>query len=198
MAATAYPLEQLYADQDADWVIDTIPAVLAWVPGRSQKRASQPFTFEIEHIVAGQPAANTSLSLSWDIAALEKYDREVRSRARRMREARTAQREHIAELAAYGLALVSISLLMPGRRIVLMRRSLPPDLVFDITPNCVRGVEVAGRAQGGVAALSRVRDGSGGSPGKAAKLLERPDIAEVHLSLWCASPRVAIMQQIKP
>jgi hypothetical protein len=198
MSAAAYALEKLYVDQDADWVIDTIPAVLAWVPGRSKKRASQPFIFEIEHIVGGHPMAGTALSLSWDIAALEMHDREVRSRARRMREARTAQRENVTELAAYGLALVSVSLLMPGRRVVLMRRGLPPDLVFDITPTSVRGVEVAGRAQGGVAALERVRDGRGGSPGKAAKLLARPELAEVHLSLWCGSPRVAIMQQIKP
>lgn len=198
MSDAAYSLERLYADQDADWVIDTIPAVLAWVPGKSKKRATQPFTFEIEHIAAGHPTATTSLSLSWDIAALEMHDREVRARARRMREARTAQRENVTELAAYGLALVSVSLLMPGRRVVLMRRGLPPDLVFDITPTCVRGVEVAGRAQGGIAALEKVRDGRGGSPGKAAKLLARTDLVEVHLSLWCASPRVAIMQQIKP
>lgn len=198
MTVAAYALEKLYAAKDADWVIDTIPAVLAWVPGTSKKRAAQPFTFEIEHIVAGDPVVNTSLSLSWDLAALERHDREVRSRARRMREARTAQREHVTELAAYGLALVAVSLVMPGRRVVLMRRGLPPDLVFDITPTSLRGVEVAGRAQGGLAALERVRDGSSGSPGKRANLLARPDLAEVHLSLWCASPRVAILQQIKP
>ena len=45
IARTHYPyaLEQLYADQSADIVCDTIPAVLAWVPGATEARARQPF-----------------------------------------------------------------------------------------------------------------------------------------------------------
>lgn len=34
----AYPLERLYLDQDFDWVVDTIPAVLAWVPATTRQR----------------------------------------------------------------------------------------------------------------------------------------------------------------
>jgi hypothetical protein len=57
-----------------------------------------------------------------------------------------------------------------------------------------------------MAALRAVRNGAPpkagtpgtGSPGKAATLLARADLAEVHLSLWCASPRVSMMEQLKP
>jgi hypothetical protein len=94
----AYALEQLYAAQDHDWVVDTIAPVLAWVPGTSKASATQPFSFLVEHTAAGKPA---------------------------------------------------------------------------------RGTQAA-------------------KTGKAPALLARTDLAEVHLSLWSAKPRAAILEQVKP
>ncbi|WP_434048249.1 MULTISPECIES: hypothetical protein [Sorangium] len=67
-----------------------------------------------------------------------------------------------------------------------------PDFLLDATPGALRGVEVAGRSSGGFSALRAVRLEKG--PG----LLARRDIAEVHISLWCAVPRVSELYQVKP
>jgi hypothetical protein len=61
-----------------------------------------------------------------------------------------------------------------------------------------RGVEVAGRATGGNAELRATREGKGGALGKAPQLREMPDVAEAWLSLWCRTPRVSEMYQVKP
>lgn len=195
-----YPLEQLYTDQDFDWVVDTVPGVLAWVPGHAKERHRQPFRFTVHH----QPTPDgrtevLQLSLRWDVRKLAAHDSAVRERAARMRAGRTAQREHVTELAAYGLALVAISVFLPGRRVVSMRKGLPPDLLLDVTPGALRGVEVSGRSQGGLRVLGELREGAGaGEPGKQSLLLARTDVAEAWLSLWCASPHVALMAKVKP
>ena len=44
-----YSLEQLFVDQDRDWVIETIAPVLAWVLGATSKERKQPFRFEVDH-----------------------------------------------------------------------------------------------------------------------------------------------------
>ena len=210
----AYALEQLYVDQDHDFVVACIPAVLAWVdPGGYQ----QPFVFSCEHAsMATAAVAPVILAVSWSMPALQAKNADVANIANRMRTGRTPQREHVPELAAYGLALVAISALMPGRRVVGYMCGTAPDILLDSTPGSLRGVEVAGRTGGGFSALRAVRDGtaakkarrptggkparkaSAGLPGKAAQLLARTDIVEVHLSLWCRGPRVAILQSVKP
>jgi hypothetical protein len=195
-----YPLEQLYADQDFDWVVDTVPGVLAWVPGSAKERHQQPFRFTVHHQPA--PGARTEplqFLLRWDLRQLERHDSAVRERAARMRAGRTAQREHVTELAAYGLALIAISVFLPGRRVVSMRKGLPPDLLLDVTPGALRGVEVAGRSRGGLRALEELRHGDGREePGKQPQLLARGDVVAAWLSLWCASPHVAVMAKVKP
>jgi hypothetical protein len=129
---------------------------------------------------------------------------DVKAHAQRLRTGRSVQREHVTELAAYGLTFVAISLLMPGRKVVHVLKGSAPDLLFDVTPGALCGVETSGRATGGSAALQVVRHGTppaagkAGSPGKAATLLARSDLAEVHLSLWSGSPRVSIMERLKP
>ncbi len=128
---------------------------------------------------------------------------DLNDRVRRFRLGRTAQREHITELAAYGLTFVAISILMPQRRVKTMQFGSAPDILFDDTPGALRGVETAGRSKDGRAALRIVRDGvpttgsKGGKPGKASALLARTDLAEVHLSLWCASPRLGTLEQLR-
>ena len=200
----SYALEQLFVDQGSDLVIDTIASVLAWVPGKSKKRGTQPFTFQVEHRVPPAAAKRVSIDLTWNIAKLQALVPGVQAHATRLATGVSAQREHVAELAAYGLAMVGISVLMPGIRILAFRRGLAPDLLFDVTPAALRGVEVAGRTKGGWNKLKEIRDGSAATKkktataGKASQLRARADVAEAHLSLFCASPRVALKERVKP
>jgi hypothetical protein len=193
----SYGLEKLFSDQDRDWVVDTIAPVLAWVPGKSIARKTQPFRFIVQQLAAGVATA-VAIDLVWDEATLSGQVPGVLDHAERLRTGKSAQREHVTELAAYGLTFVAISSLMPGRRVVHMNKGVAPDILLDLTPTALKGVETAGRATGGKKALSRVRDGTGGTQGKAPQLLARADLAEVHLALWCASPRVSLLERLKP
>lgn len=194
-----YQLEQLYEDQEPDLVIDTIAAVLAWVPGKTNKRWQQPYIFKVHHQPeAGSAESEVEIALTWDTQALATHDSNVETIATRMRTGRTALHEDVAKLAAYGLAMVAISVLMPGTRVEAFNRYSAPDLLIDVTPENLRGVEVAGRSTGGKYALTSVMHGSDETPGKHAQLLARTDVAEAHLSLWCASPRVALFSKVKP
>ena len=100
--------------------------------------------------------------------------------------------------------MVAMAVLMPGVRVKAMNRGSAPDFLFDVTPGAVRGVETCGRSMGGRSSLLQVRNGApatasrAATVGKATQLLARSDIAEAHLSLWCAAPRIAIMEQVKP
>jgi hypothetical protein len=198
-----YDIERLFIDQDRDWVIDTIAPLLAWVPGKTRARTTQPFWFRVDYTIAGGATVAT-IALTWNPTTLEGIVPGLGDHVRRLRQGQTVQREHVTELAAYGLTFVAISALMPGRRVKALRKGSAPDILFDVTPGALRGVEAAGRATGGRVALLAVRDGTSGkgkrtaAPGKAAQLRARSDIAEVHLSLWCASPRLGIMEQVKP
>lgn len=189
-----YQLEQLFVDQDPDFVVDCIAALLAWVPGRSAKKARQPFRFPVEHTASGT-TLRYDIDLSWSSAALEAHDAGISAHAERLRTGRSVQREHVTELAAYALSFVAISLLMQGRRVVAMNFYAAPDLLFDATPNKLRGVEASGRKSGGREALVVVSDGVGG---KRQSLLARVDVVEAHLSLWSASARYGIVEQVKP
>jgi hypothetical protein len=195
--AIAYPLEQLFVDQDRDWVIDTVAAVMAWVPGTSQKKSTPPFRFALEQ-KHKHAITHSVIELSWDEAKLEQLVPGVKAHAKRLRGAKSAQREHVTELAAYGLTFVAVSVLFPSRRVVGMQLGVAPDILLDLTPGALRGVETAGRRTGGRSAFKAVRNRSPGQAGKAAILAARPDLIEVHLSLWCASPRISIMEQLKP
>jgi hypothetical protein len=79
-----------------------------------------------------------------------------------------------------------------------MQMGVAPDILFDVSPGALRGVETAGRTSGGRAALIAVRNGTRTQKGKAPDLIARTDLAEVHLSLWCVSSRIGIMEQLKP
>ena len=186
----SYELEKLFVDQDEDFVVDCIAPVLAWVPGRSKPRSRQPFAFPVEWTV-GRKTRQTTLALSWNLEALTLRVPGVEQHATRLAGKRSPQREHVTELAAYGLSLVAISVLFPGRRVIGFNNGAAPDILFDPTPNAIRGVEAAGRSRGGRNALLAVRTD------KLAPLLVRTDIAELHLSLWCASARQGIMEQVR-
>ena len=187
-----YALERLYNDHEPDWVVDTIPALLAWVQGASS-HLRQPCRFALAYAASpGGPLHPIELALRWNLNALRAHDPSVRAHLERMRSGRTAQREHVVELAAYGLALVAIAVLLPGRRVIAMGTYERPDLLFDTTAGALAGVEVAGRTTGGRRILASVR------AEKLPLLQQAPDLAEVYLSLWCASPRVADFRKVKP
>jgi hypothetical protein len=192
-----YNVERLYDDQQRDFVIDAVPAMIAWLAATRTTRAPYRFEIEVKRDAAARPA-NEELVVAWNLGALAKRDPALNDRVRRLRSGRTPHREHATEVAAYGLALVAISALLPGRRVVAWARYVAPDLLFDATPHARRGVEVAGRPKGGRSALHVVRDGRGGQPGKAALLREDPEIAEAWLSLWCGTPTVSMMVHVKP
>ncbi len=192
-----YPLERLFTDQDHDWVADAIAPVLAWVPGRSRAKASPPFRFPLEVTGCGR-VDRRAVDLTWDEQALASRVPGVLDHAGRLRAGRSVQREHVTELAAYGLSLVAISIVWPGRRIQAFSIGVAPDILFDLTPNALRGVESAGRATGGRRALVVVRNGTKTQRGKHAQLAARTDLAEVHLSLWSASARHGMMEQVLP
>ncbi|MFO0603611.1 MAG: hypothetical protein U0324_10585 [Polyangiales bacterium] len=199
--AVRYPLERLYADQDRDWVVDAVPYVLAWVSQPSLAAARQPVVFDVawKATTAQRRLERVSLSLTWDLTALAAEDAGLTARVERLRARRTVDREAVTRNAAEGLALVAVSVFLPGRRVVHMNVFSSPDLVLDaVTPGALRGVEVAGITRGGPKALSGLRAGTASKPGKRAELLARPDIAEVHLSLWGGASCVAEMYKIKP
>lgn len=202
-AAIGYSLERLFVDQNADLVHDTIAPMLAWIPGKSAAKRAQPFRFDVEHIRGAQRTL-LFIDLSWNLNELEALVPGLRGHVRRLQSSRSAQREHITELAAYGLTFVAISVLMPGQRAKAFRKGSAPDILLDLTPGALRGVEAAGRSTGGKSVLLGVRNGTPATrttskaAGKAALLSARTDLAEVHLSLWSGSPRISIMEQLKP
>jgi hypothetical protein len=194
----SYKVEQLYEDQHRDFVLDAVPAMLAWLLA-SAHGVRREFEFDVE---VKRSAADTSsqetLLVSWDMQKLSAYDPSLEQRVQRMLSGRTPHREHVTEVAAYGLALIAISVFLPGRRVVAWARHVAPDLLLDATPSARRGVEVAGRTHGGRGALRLIREGTGEAPGKTAALREDPEVAEAWLSLWCASPAVSAMVHVKP
>jgi hypothetical protein len=198
-----YALEQVFIDQERDLVHDTIVPVLAWVPGKGAAKKAQPFCFEVEQVLRGQRSLLT-IELSWSVPALESLIPGLRDHVRRLQTSRSAQREHITELAAYGLTFVAISVLMPGRRAKAFRKGSAPDILLDLTPNALRGGgsrrACNGRPQRPPSdpRWHACNHNQAEMAGKAAALVARPDIVEVHLSLWSASPRISIMEQVKP
>jgi hypothetical protein len=193
----AYALEKLYDDQSPDLVVDTIPALLAWLP-RPASKAPPSAAYRMRLGRRSGRAVEEMLELSWDDARLAARDPSVLPRAKRMREGTSAQREHVPELAAYALALVGISVWMPGRRAVGWSKRTRPDILLDATSGALRGVEVAGRTSGGFAALRMVLEGSKKDRGKRAELVDLEDVVEAHVSLWCARPAVSVIEQVKP
>jgi hypothetical protein len=193
----AYAIEQLYVDQHPDFVLDAVPAMLAWLAKAREGSTEYRFEVEVRRGVEEAPATE-ALLVRWNMQQLSERDPNLKERVRRLTSGRTPHREHVTEVAAYGLALIAISVFLPGRRVVAWSKHVAPDLLFDATPTARRGVEVAGRTHGGRNALRLIRDGRGGAPGKAASLREDAEIAEAWLSLWCASPTVSMMVQVKP
>ena len=138
MTEHEYSLERLYVDQHPDLVADSIPAVVAWLTARGSTQRS-PVTFRVRLDRTGAGSEEVLL-LDWDIDALEARSSGTVARIRRMRLRTGPEREHVTELAAYGLALVAISVWMPGRRAIAFNDYASPDILFDVTDGALRGV----------------------------------------------------------
>jgi hypothetical protein len=191
-----YDLQRLYLDQEPLLIADLIAPLIAWLQP-TPRSPRPPFTFAARVDQARRTVEHT-LHLTWDTAALEQRTPGTLDRVRRIRSGRTADRERLAETAAYALALVAVSVWMPGRRACRFNNKMAPDIVLDDTDGALRGVEVAGRTRGGFGALRVIAEGTNRRPGKRAELLDRDDIAEAHLSLWSGAPRATILLQVKP
>jgi len=196
LPAHTYALERLYDDHGSDHVQDVIAPLIAWVSADRATRSKVDFT--LDHAPGRAQPVTRSLAIVWDIAALARHDPNVEARAKRIAIGLGALAEKCTEYAGYALALVAISVFLPGRRVLRWQRWSPPDLLFDITPGNLRGVEVAARSTGGWGALRAIANGKGARPGKSAALRAMSDVTEAHLSLWCRSPRVAMMIRAKP
>ena len=196
----AYHLQQLYVDQDRDWVVDTVPSLIAWL---TRHAGRQPVQLAVR-LGGARNAPSTALLLQWDLSQLEVFDPDLRGRVARTMSGRTALREQVTELAGYGLALVAMSVLLPGSRVVDMRKGLPPDLLYDATPGALRGVEVAARTYGSWSVLRSIREDTVNRKtrkrafGKASDLQRRQDIAEAYVSLWCGRGKVSEFVKVKP
>jgi hypothetical protein len=188
----------LYRDQPKDFVVDAVPALLGWLP-KVTKTPSPPYAFDAVLVgEVGGDEAHGRLELTWTFDALAKHDDDLRASVRRHQSGRTVLHEQTTEYAGYALAMVAISLFLPGSRVVAVNRYQAPDLLLDTTPGAIRGVEVAARARGGRSQLRALRLGSLKAPGKAPGLIARMDVAEAHLSLWCGSPSTTEFVKVKP
>jgi hypothetical protein len=192
----SYALERLYIDQAHDFVKDVIAPVIAWLTEDLPSRSH--VGFELKHSAGRGRPKSRPIDVTRDLEALKVHDVDVAGRVERIRKGRSALSEKLTELAGYGLALVATSVFLPGRQVVAWRKWSPPDLLLDVTPERLRGVEAAARSSGGWGALRAIAAGSPGRPGKRAELRGLPDVVEAHLSLWCRSPHLAMMIRVKP
>lgn len=186
----AYKLEQLYEDQDPDYVRDAIPHLICWLRAGD---SSDPHTFELREQTKAGPVDH-QMVVSWDLSKLVERDPQLREDIRRFQNGKTLMSEDHPKYAAYGLALVAISCFL-GARVVGMSYFRAPDLLLSTAPGALRGVEVAGRSSKGYAAFAQAIDGPSG---KRARLLALTDVVEAYLSLWCPEPKVSVWQKVKP
>ncbi|AKT44170.1 hypothetical protein [Chondromyces crocatus] len=189
----SYDLERLYEDQEPDFVIDVIAQLICWLdPVGDQCEHA----FEVREITRRGPVEHR-LDLSWNVRRLARRDPRLEADLARFRSGKTLTKEDQAKYAAYGLAFVATSCLL-RRRIEEVAYFRSPDLLLDATPDALKGVEVAGRGSRGYAALEQTLRGAKGKVGKHAQLVQRADVKEAYLSLWCCEPRVAVWQKVKP
>lgn len=187
----SYALEQLYLDQNPDYIIDAIPQLLCWLDPQGEKSSHQ---FELREQKREGPVFH-DLVLSWDAQQLAERDPRFTKDLKRFRAKATLSVEQNTQYAAYGLAMVVISCFLK-RRVKNVNFYRAPDLLLDTTtPSAVRGVEVAGRSKNGYAAFSQVLEGP---EGKRTQLKAHVNLAEGYVSLWCSTPLVAHWEQVKP
>ncbi len=189
-----YRLERLYEDQDPDFVIEAIAPLVLWLDPQDRENSHR---FGLRQNSPGGPIEH-ELTLSWDMQLLLHRDPRLAEDLRRLRAGKTLHVERHTEDAALGLAMVAISCMLEGRRVVSVRRFNPPDLLIDTTLGALRGVEVAGRSTKGYPAFDQAIEGAGAKPGKRAQLRARAEVAEAYLSLWCCAPKVSIWEKVKP
>lgn len=177
-----YDLIDLFRDQPEWFASETIPHLLAWL-----KDARSPVSFRVER--AGGEVSR--LELHWSAVELAARLPGLEAYVGRLVEGRSVQLEQVPQYGAYALAGVVAAVFL-GRRVEALREWWPPDLLFDVTPDALRGVEAAGRSGKGFGGLRAL------SVEKAAGLGRAPDVAEAWLSLWCTLPKVSLFVKVLP
>ena len=96
-----YALETLYEHQDFDWVIDTIPHVLAWIASGTAGDQRPGLVFRLTvALPSGATPEQMEIALIWSVDALEQRDVALRAKVERLCSHRTVDRERIPENAA--------------------------------------------------------------------------------------------------
>lgn len=200
MTNYAYALEQLFTDQDPDYVGGILPATLSWLDPSDTHSSCD---YVLRELTPGG-TTDHPVQLTWNKTILRQRHSGVMDEADRFRKGKTIYWEDQTKLAAYGLAFVAITCLL-AQKVVWVSKWQPPDLLLDATPGAKRGVEVAGRGKNGYGAFKQTLLGQAATvksrtarPGKRAKLAAVVGIAEGYISLWCLNPRVAWWEKAVP
>ena len=184
MAEYHYQLEWLYRDQRPSYVCDLMAPLITW-PDRNGRRGP-PLVFEIEdHMVSERHI----LTVAWDLVELGKWDPLLKSKIWDFKRGIAKGIEAHSEDAGLALAMIVASVIFKVK-IRAYNRWATPDLKFENVPINIRGIEVAGRADGGPAELARVREE------KAENLRIRADVVEGYLSLWCRDPSLSLLEKV--
>ena len=197
-----YDLERCFDDQDATFVVPLLSFTLSFLGGPESVSESGVRRFEVDVIQSpGDKVAAEHLDIGWSLAACRRRCPNLDDELAALRTGRTPLVEKRTEMAAYGIATCAICVYLPGRRIVRYNQGRPPDIVLSESGDC--GVEVAGRATGGRAALRRVAEPNPSSPrrseqmGKREWLRTRPGLREGYLSLWVFDDAVGMNERVK-
>jgi hypothetical protein len=194
MTVYTYAVEQLFNDQDPDYVVEVAPALVSWLDPIGN--AAQPYSFLLREQNA-TTFTDHQLELTWDTAALSAKDAVFLSQVKRFRTRKTILLEDHPKLAAYGLAMIAISCFLK-EKVLAFERLNHPDLLLDVTPGKIRGVEVAGRTSGGRGRFTAALNGTKEQIGKRKQLQTRVDLIEAYVSFWCLEPSLAHWEKIKP
>lgn len=196
-------LQALFDQHDPEIVEYSIAPLISQIDPHG---VGGPVSFPIHSENAAQ-ATTATIELTWDLADLEQRSPGVTRHADAHRRGKTVIREHVTELAAYGLAFAAMSCLLPGRRVVAMNFYAAPDLIFDETVGSIAGVEVAGRVGVSIEALRSIGLGPKAKGGRARRgkegkkhgLRRNPEVREAFLSLWSfGGTNVALWMKVKP
>lgn len=188
MADYTYALEQLFCDQEPRIVRHYVAPLLSW---HYRRKLVQPVNFHIMEY--GQIQNNVhSLSLTWDMERLRKSNGHLDDDLEGYIKRDGPDCERHAEKAAMCLGFIYASVILQ-KRIQKINIQAAPDLLYDVNPISLRGIEVAGRGSGGLSKLMRVRN----SPEKYRGLHDNTTVVEAYLSLWCCRPAVSHWEKVK-
>lgn len=189
MADYTYSIEQLFEDQEPGMVRPYMASLISW--HHKKKRQRLPLRYLIKQYSSNQ-VLDHIFNLSWDIDRVRQkniyIDEEISGYDTRI----GPDCERQSERAAMCLGFIFASVVL-RQRIRKINIQAAPDLIYDLNPSAIRGIEIAGRATGGLTKLLRVRN----SPEKYPGIFENRTVVEAYLSLWCCRPSVSHWEKVK-